>query len=110
MAKNEKKLTFEGLCSRDPSTRELALNNIREEVQRNIELQGSMITEINKTGPSMLNQLLVRLLLLSNRCPFPDVRQKTLEILRKVQALFLGVVNKDKLYESCEMEKGMKVN
>ncbi|KAE8602735.1 hypothetical protein XENTR_v10014101 [Xenopus tropicalis] len=85
MAENEEKLTFEALCSRDPRTRELAINNIKEEVKRKIELQGSVMTQMDRTGPSELNQMLARLLMLSKRCPFPDIRRKTFEILGMVQ-------------------------
>lgn len=85
MAESKEKLTWEGLCSRDVRTRELAMQNINEMLQSSMMVSGAVTNGMETPGPAEVNQVLARLLMLSKRCPFPDVRGKSLEILSKVQ-------------------------
>uniref|UniRef100_A0A8C6V6Y1 Sestrin 1 n=1 Tax=Naja naja TaxID=35670 RepID=A0A8C6V6Y1_NAJNA len=93
---------WDGLCSRDASARVSALENIKQEVLKKSKAvaqdQGSrsppaakgLLTSAN-SAPGELNQMLARLLTLSKRCPFRDVREKTEAILKHIQELGIRI-------------------
>lgn len=81
----EENVTWKGLCSRDSQTREQAMQNITEEVQTKVNVAVPAMEEAPCPDPSDLSPVLARILMLSKRCPFPDVRQKSLEVLNQVQ-------------------------
>lgn len=93
MAEGENEVRWDGLCSRDPTTRETALENIRQLVLKKTEcLRSPRETPQRSDGLSNnagaldeLNKLLAHLLMLSKRCPFKDVREKSELILKSVQ-------------------------
>lgn len=93
MAEGENEVRWEGLCSRDSPTRETALENIRQVILRKTEwLRSGKETPrrpsdgLADAGSSEgLNKLLAHLLMLSKRCPFKDVREKSEFILKSVQ-------------------------
>ncbi|KAM3930377.1 uncharacterized protein RB166_003981 [Leptodactylus fuscus] len=102
MAESEEKLAWEGLCSRDVRTRKQAMKNIKQMVQSAISLRGPFTSVGDTPESSEINQMLARLLMLSKRCPFPDVRVKSLEILNKVQEDFMEKSCCFLLHELCE--------
>lgn len=92
MAEEENEVRWDGLCSRDSTTRETALENIRQIILRKTEyLRSVKETPYPSDGFSNavcldgLNKLLAHLLMLSKRCPFKDVREKSEFILKSVQ-------------------------
>ncbi|XP_034435410.1 sestrin-1 isoform X1 [Hippoglossus hippoglossus] len=84
---------WDGLGSRDASSRTEAMENIHLEVMRKVEDIGpiqalapsppALVTPLN----SDLNDILAHLLMLSKRCPFEDVRERCIRLLRAVQDL-----------------------
>ncbi|XP_065446274.1 sestrin-1 isoform X10 [Chrysemys picta bellii] len=97
----EGEVRWDGLCSRDASTRDAALENIRQAVLRRIA-QNSPVKEdpppesseghlASATALERLNEMLARLLMLSKRCPFRDVREKSASILSNVQELGIRI-------------------
>lgn len=95
MEEREGEVRWDGLCSRDASTRDAALENIRQAVLRRTA-QISPVKEdpppessegrlTSATALDRLNEMLARLLMLSKRCPFRDVREKSESILKNVQ-------------------------
>lgn len=94
MEEREGEVRWDGLCSRDAATRAAALDHIGQAVLRRSETI-SPVAAVPPTraadGPLVpaardgLNEVLARLLMLSKRCPFPDVREKSEAILSGVQ-------------------------
>ena len=94
MAEGENEVRWDGLCSRDSTTRETALENIRQIIVRKTECL-RLVKETpyrrpadglsNAVSLDGLNKLLAHLLMLSKRCPFKDVREKSEFILKSVQ-------------------------
>ncbi|XP_042189686.1 sestrin-1 isoform X1 [Callorhinchus milii] len=100
---------WDGLCSREASQREVAMESVRQAVMSLTEKVGfrngkptpptaplsSSSSSSCSCRPSpaplasldCLNTYLVRLLVLSRRCPFSDVRDKCLAILQGVQEM-----------------------
>ncbi|XP_067097409.1 sestrin-1 isoform X1 [Osmerus mordax] len=84
---------WDALGSRDASSRDAAMEHIRQEVMRKVESIGPMpVSEPSTpsgTGQttSDLNDVLARLLMLSKRCPFVDVKERCLWLLQSVQDL-----------------------
>lgn len=90
MAEGENEVRWEGLCSRDSTTRETALENIRQIVLRKTEyLRSAKETPSdglsNAVSLDGMNKLLAHLLMLSKRCPFKDVRERSGFILKSVE-------------------------
>lgn len=94
MAEGDSEVRWDGLCSRDPSTRETALESIRQTVLRKTEdlrwgREAPLRPPDGLSPPAAsldgLNRLLAHLLMLSKRCPFKDVREKSEFILKSVQ-------------------------
>lgn len=93
MAEGENEVRWDGLCSRDSTTRETALENIKQTILRKTEyLRSVKETPLrpsdglsNAVSLDGLNKLLAHLLMLSKRCPFKDVREKTEFLLKSVQ-------------------------
>jgi len=93
MAEGENEVRWDGLCSRDSTTRETALENIKQTILRKTEyLRSVKETPLrlsdglsNAVSLDGLNKLLAHLLMLSKRCPFKDVREKSEFILKSVQ-------------------------
>ncbi|MED6263014.1 hypothetical protein CHARACLAT_000089 [Characodon lateralis] len=84
---------WDGLCSRDASSRAEAMEFISQEVMRKVEAIGP-IKAANRSSPapgsppnSDLNGILVQLLMLSRRCPFEDVRERCAQLLQDIQFL-----------------------
>ncbi|XP_036405413.1 sestrin-1 isoform X1 [Megalops cyprinoides] len=83
---------WDALGSKDVSSREEAMENIRQEVMRSVENIGPMNEVLSAPGspavsPSDLNDVLARLLMLSKRCPYADVREKCARVLQSVQEI-----------------------
>lgn len=86
-------MRWDGLCSRDSTVRETALENIRQIILRKTEYLRSVKETpycpsdglSNAVSLDGLNKLLAHLLMLSKRCPFKDVREKSEFILKSVQ-------------------------
>uniref|UniRef100_UPI00398EDF0B sestrin-1 isoform X2 n=1 Tax=Pristiophorus japonicus TaxID=55135 RepID=UPI00398EDF0B len=90
---------WDGLCSRDAGLREVALDGVRRAVLSLTEQLGPTNGKPPAPAPSSLcpaaplsptdglNDYLVRLLVLSRRCPFGDVRDKCGAILQAVQEM-----------------------
>ncbi|XP_033860567.1 sestrin-1 isoform X1 [Acipenser ruthenus] len=82
---------WDGLGSRDISTREIAMENVSQEVLSRAEKIGPICEEVIQPlrspvrSPDDLNWMLARLLMLSRRCPYADVREKCLSVLQNVQ-------------------------
>ncbi|XP_025150479.2 sestrin-1 isoform X3 [Bubalus bubalis] len=99
MAERENEVRWDGLCSRDSTTRETALENIRQIIVRKTECL-RLVKETpyrpaeglsNAVSLDELNKLLAHLLMLSKRCPFKDVREKSEFILKSVQELGIRI-------------------
>ncbi|XP_012038046.1 sestrin-1 isoform X3 [Ovis aries] len=100
MAEGENEVRWDGLCSRDSTTRETALENIRQIIVRKTECL-RLVKETPYRSPADglsnavsldgLNKLLAHLLMLSKRCPFKDVREKSEFILKSVQELGIRI-------------------
>ncbi|KAM4632964.1 sestrin-1 isoform 1-T1 [Polymixia lowei] len=83
---------WDGLGSRDASSRDAAMEHIRQEVMRRVEDIGPIsalapLPPASASPSSDLNAILARLLMLSKRCPFEDVRERCIWILQTVQDL-----------------------
>ncbi|XP_047413849.1 sestrin-1 isoform X3 [Sciurus carolinensis] len=100
MAEGENEVRWDGLCSRDSTTRETALENIRQIILRKTEYLRSVKETpyrpsedgpLNAVSLDGLNKLLAHLLMLSKRCPFKDVREKSEFILKSVQELGIRI-------------------
>ncbi|XP_077875650.1 sestrin-1 isoform X3 [Ictidomys tridecemlineatus] len=100
MAEGENEVRWDGLCSRDSTTRETALENIRQIILRKTEYllsvketpyRSSEAGLLNAVSLDGLNKLLAHLLMLSKRCPFKDVREKSEFILKSVQELGIKI-------------------
>ncbi|XP_074982733.1 sestrin-1 isoform X4 [Caretta caretta] len=101
MEEREGEVRWDGLCSRDASTRDAALENIRQAVLR----RTARISPVKEDPPpessegrltsatalDRLNEMLARLLMLSKRCPFRDVREKSESVLKNVQELGIRI-------------------
>lgn len=78
------------LGSRDALSREAAMDSIRQEVMMRVEKaappgESSSSADSAVASSNDLNDTLARLLMLSKRCPFSDVRERCARILRTVQ-------------------------
>lgn len=87
MEEREGELRWDGLCSRDAAARAAALDTIGQAVLRRAEsiapaAADGLLVPAARDG---LSAVLARLLMLSRRCPFPDVREKSEAILSEVQ-------------------------
>ncbi|KAM4679095.1 sestrin-1 isoform 2-T2 [Amazona ochrocephala] len=100
MEEREGEVRWDGLCSRDAATRAAALDTIGQAILRRSET----IAPLAAVPPTRaadglpvpaardgLSELLARLLMLSKRCPFPDVREKSEAILSEVQELGIRI-------------------
>ncbi|KAM9636246.1 sestrin-1 isoform 2-T2 [Morphnus guianensis] len=100
MEEREGEVRWDGLCSRDAATRAAALDTIGQAVLRRSET----VAPVAAVPPTRaadglpvtaardgLSEVLARLLMLSKRCPFPDVREKSEEILGEVQELGIRI-------------------
>ncbi|XP_074902842.1 sestrin-1 isoform X2 [Buteo buteo] len=100
MEEREGEVRWDGLCSRDAATRAAALDTIGQAVLRRSET----VAPVAAVPPTRaadglpvpaardgLSEALARLLMLSKRCPFPDVREKSEEILGEVQELGIRI-------------------
>ncbi|XP_039603833.1 sestrin-1 isoform X1 [Polypterus senegalus] len=77
-----------GIGSRDAGTREEAMEIIRQDVMSRAEGIGPIRETMGQfPGGVDLNDTLARLLMLSKRCPFQDVREKCLQVLQGVQEI-----------------------
>ncbi|XP_041831141.1 sestrin-1 isoform X1 [Melanotaenia boesemani] len=84
---------WDRLGSRDTSSRTDAMEYICQEVMKKVETIGP-ITALVPSPPasgsppkSDLNDTLAHLLMLSKRCPFEDIRERCVQLLREVQDL-----------------------
>ncbi|KAK2534826.1 hypothetical protein Q9233_004058 [Columba guinea] len=100
MEEREGEVRWDGLCSRDAATRAAALDHIGQAVLRRSETISPVAAvppPRAADGPLVpaardgLNEVLARLLMLSKRCPFPDVREKSEAILSGVQGCWRGM-------------------
>ncbi|XP_051781572.1 sestrin-1 isoform X1 [Erpetoichthys calabaricus] len=81
-----------GLGSRDAGTREVAMEIIRQDVMNRAEGIGPIRETMGQfPGGVDLNDILARLLMLSKRCPFQDVREKCLQVLQGVQEIGIRI-------------------
>lgn len=82
---------WDGLCSRDATSRSETMENIRQVLMKKIEVikpipSGALSPSALGSPPnSDLNQILAHLLMLSKRCPFEDVRARSGQLLQAVQ-------------------------
>ncbi|KAK5852893.1 hypothetical protein PBY51_006728 [Eleginops maclovinus] len=82
---------WEGLGSRDASSRTEAMENIRQDVMRRVETIRPISTmapscPASKSPPkSDLNDILAHVLMLTKRCPFDDVKEQCVRLLQGVQ-------------------------
>lgn len=82
---------WEALGSRDARSRGTAMEHISQEVMRRVESIGPIPATIPSPlataghPTSDLNDILARLLMLSKRCPFDDVRERCVWLLQNVQ-------------------------
>ncbi|NWU52983.1 SESN1 protein, partial [Dromas ardeola] len=100
MEEREGEVRWDGLCSRDAASRAAALDNIGQAVLRRSETIApvaavplSRAADVPLVPPARdgLSEVLARLLMLSKRCPFPDVREKSEAILSRVQELGIRI-------------------
>ncbi|XP_027711388.1 sestrin-1 isoform X3 [Vombatus ursinus] len=99
MAEGENEVRWDGLCSRDSATRDTALENIKQAILRKAEPLRSVKVlpyrsseqPLNAASWDGFNRILARLLMLSKRCPFEDVREKSQFILKCVQELGIRI-------------------
>lgn len=80
MEEREGEVRWDALCSRDAAARGAALDTIGQSVLRRADSIAS-----GAAARDGLGEALARLLMLSKRCPFPDVREKSEAILSGVQ-------------------------
>lgn len=88
MEEREGEVRWDGLCSRDAAARDAALETIGQAVLRRAESIAAGAAADGLPLPAArdrLGEALARLLMLSKRCPFPDVREKSEAILSRVQ-------------------------
>lgn len=85
---------WDGLASRDASSRTAAMEHIRQEVLSKVEAIGPEPTSSpspclspasGSPARSDLNAVLAHLLMLTKRCPFEDVRERCIRLLQAVQ-------------------------
>lgn len=80
---------WDGLGSRDASSRTAAMEHIRQEVMKKIEairpLPASAPSPPASPPNSDLNDVLAHLLMLSRRCPYEDVKERCIRLLKAVQ-------------------------
>lgn len=82
---------WDGLGSRDAISRVEAMENIRQVVMKKVEAikpipSGAPSPPASGCPPSSdLNDILAHLLMLSKRCPFEDVRERSSRLLQSVQ-------------------------
>uniref|UniRef100_A0A8C3KEC0 Sestrin 1 n=1 Tax=Calidris pygmaea TaxID=425635 RepID=A0A8C3KEC0_9CHAR len=100
MEEREGEVRWDGLCSRDAASRAAALDNIGQTVLRRSETIAPLAAvPLNRAADGLLvpaardglSEVLARLLMLSKRCPFPDVREKSEAILSRVQELGIRI-------------------
>ncbi|KAF1505460.1 Sestrin-1, partial [Eudyptula minor novaehollandiae] len=100
MEEREGEVRWDGLCSRDAATRAAALDTIGQAVLRRSETIAPVAAEpptraadglLVPAARDGLSEVLARLLMLSKRCPFPDVREKSEAILSEVQELGIRI-------------------
>ncbi|NXD34800.1 SESN1 protein, partial [Copsychus sechellarum] len=94
MEEREGEVRWDGLCSRDAAARAAALDTIGQAVLRRAESIASGAAADGLPVPAArdgLGEALARLLMLSKRCPFPDVREKSEAILGGVQELGIRI-------------------
>ncbi|NXW71275.1 SESN1 protein, partial [Hirundo rustica] len=94
MEEREGEMRWDGLCSRDAAARDAALDTIGQAVLRRAESIASGAAADGLPVPAArdgLGEALARLLMLSKRCPFPDVREKSEAILGGVQELGIRI-------------------
>ncbi|KAF5890547.1 sestrin-1 isoform X1, partial [Clarias magur] len=85
---------WEALASRDSCSRDAAMEHIEQEVKRKVESIGPIMKSSSSSSSSTsssssssedLNCVLARILMLSKRCPYEDVKEKCIWLLRRVQ-------------------------
>lgn len=84
---------WEALASRDSCSRDAAMEHIEQEVKRKVESIGPIMKSSSSSTSSSLsprtaedlNCVLARVLMLSKRCPYTDVRERCIWLLRSVQ-------------------------
>ncbi|NXG71841.1 SESN1 protein, partial [Baryphthengus martii] len=100
MEEREGEVRWDGLCSRDAATRAAALDTIGQAVLRRSEtIAPEAAVPSSRAADGLLlpaarnglSEVLARLLMLSKRCPFPDVREKSEAILGGVQELGIRI-------------------
>ncbi|NWW02116.1 SESN1 protein, partial [Oreocharis arfaki] len=94
MEEREGEVRWDGLCSRDAAARDAVLDTIGQAVLRRAESIASGAATDGLPVPAArdgLGEALARLLMLSKRCPFPDVREKSEAILSGVQELGIRI-------------------
>ncbi|XP_062344708.1 sestrin-1 isoform X1 [Cinclus cinclus] len=94
MEEREGEVRWDALCSRDAAARDAALDTIGQAVLRRAECIASGAAADGLPVPAArdgLGEALARLLMLSKRCPFPDVREKSEAILSGVQELGIRI-------------------
>uniref|UniRef100_A0A8B9FQ72 Sestrin 1 n=1 Tax=Amazona collaria TaxID=241587 RepID=A0A8B9FQ72_9PSIT len=100
MEEREGEVRWDGLCSRDAATRAAALDTIGQAILRRSETIAPLAAVpptraadglLAPAARDGLSELLARLLMLSKRCPFPDVREKSEAILSEVQELGIRI-------------------
>lgn len=84
-------VAWEALASRDSCSRDAAMELIEQEVKRKVETIGPIQKTTSSSSSSTpgtteaLNCVLARVLMLSKRCPYEDVRERCIWLLRSVQ-------------------------
>ncbi|XP_058248084.1 sestrin-1 isoform X1 [Hemibagrus wyckioides] len=85
---------WEALASRDSGSRDAAMEHIEQDVKRKVESIGPFLKSSSSSSLSLsshpgtaqdLNYVLARLLMLSKRCPYGDVRERCVWLLQGVQ-------------------------
>ncbi|KAL7888756.1 hypothetical protein AOLI_G00037300 [Acnodon oligacanthus] len=76
---------WEGLASRDAASRDAAMESLQQEMMRRVESIGPVPETPCSSSASDLNHVLARILMLSKRCPYGDVREKCIWLLQSVQ-------------------------
>ncbi|XP_007255735.2 sestrin-1 isoform X2 [Astyanax mexicanus] len=77
--------TWEGLASRDAGSRDAAMESLHQEVMKRVKSIGPVPETPYSPAASDLNHILARILMLSKRCPYDDVKEKCIWILRSIQ-------------------------
>lgn len=102
---------WEALASRDSRSRDAAMEHIEQEVKRKVQSIGPIMKSSSSSAaaalsPGMaedLNCVLARVLMLSRRCPYGDVRERCGSLLRSVQV-------REKMENRVERERVWKRN